>query len=107
MLVITGLFCAVAGAAEKNFHVVLGSFTTEAAAEKARGGDFSGRELIVLPVPLEAGEVTWRLVAGPFKSYADALEEKEILGTDGVDSPWITSTDVLPVPVRRGCPRTH
>ncbi|MCZ6504232.1 MAG: BamA/TamA family outer membrane protein [Gammaproteobacteria bacterium] len=99
MLVIAGLFCVVAGAAEKNFHVVLGSFTTEAAAEKARGGDFGGRELIVVPVSLEAGEVTWRLVAGPFKSYAEALREKEILSQDGVDLPWITSTDVLPVPV--------
>lgn len=96
-LALTGLFCVTVCAGDKNFQVVLGSFATQAAAERARDRDSYGRELIVLSAPLGTGELTWRLVSGPFKAYGDALREKEILRQKGVDSPWITTSIAMPI----------
>ncbi len=80
-------------AAETPLHVVIGSFATEAAAERARKVSSYSRELLVVPARIESGQVNWRLVSGPFNSYAEARREREQLRQLGVESAWIASAE--------------
>ncbi len=83
--------------ADKDFYVVLGSFSSMERADVARSR--SPETLSVLHNELEDGSVTYRLVAGPFDTYEQAVDHKTQIASEGVTSAWITSEEAAQVDV--------
>ncbi len=81
---------------EKSFHVVIGSFGSEAAAESARQRNSYQRDLSIVLANVNDNQATWRLLSGPFKSYDAADRERESLGRLGVIAPWILDEHAQP-----------
>lgn len=84
---------ASVSAADKQFYVVLGSFSSDERARNARASQDLGRELFVLRADMGDGNVTYRLVVGPYATYDEAVTEKTAIVSAGAGSAWITSQE--------------
>ena len=78
----------LSGMVSAEYHVVVASFANEIAAARAASAD-KNKAFTILAVRLESGEMSYRLVSGPFQTADSAAQERSRLISAGFPGSWI------------------